>query len=107
MMDLLYCKDLAKPIEKMGEKPKKYDDEDWTTMDRKAISVIRQWVDDTVFHHISNETSAYELWKMLEGLYERKTARNRAYLIRKLVNLKYKPGKSIAEYLNEMKSIVN
>ena len=107
MMDILYCKDLAKPIEKMGEKPEKYDDEDWATMDRKAISVIRQWVDDTVFHHISNETSAYELWKKLEGLYERKTAENEAYLIKKLVNLKYKPDKSIAEHLNEIKSIVN
>ena len=42
MMDLLCYKDLAKPIEKMGEKPKKYDDEDWATTDRKAISVIRQ-----------------------------------------------------------------
>ena len=80
MMDLLYCNDLAKPIEKMGEKSEKYDDEDWATMDRKAISVIRQWVDNTVFHHISNETSAYELWKKLEGLYERKTAGNKAYL---------------------------
>ena len=41
IMDLLYCKDLTKPIEKMGEKPEKYDDEDWATMDRKSISVIR------------------------------------------------------------------
>ena len=104
-MDLLYCKDLAKPIQNMGEKPEKYDDKDWVTMDRKAISVIRQWVDGTVFHHISNETSVYELWKKLKGLNKRKTAGNKAYLIRKLVNLKYKPDKSIAEHLNKMKTL--
>ena len=64
-------------------------------------------MDDTVFHYISNETLGYELWKKLEELYERKTSMNKAYLIRKLVNLKYKPDKSIAEHLNEMKSIMN
>ncbi|KAF8413693.1 hypothetical protein HHK36_001685 [Tetracentron sinense] len=40
-------------------------------------------------------------------MYERKTASNKAFLIRKLVNLKYKEGNSIAEHLNEIQSIVN
>ena len=47
------------------------------------------------------EMSAESLWKKLESLYERKTASNKAFLIRKLVNLKYVEGSSIAEHLNE------
>lgn len=34
-------------------------------------------------------------------------ATNKAFLLKKLVNLKYKEGNSIAEYLNEMNSIIN
>ena len=60
-----------------------------------------------MFHHVSNETSAHSLWMKLQDLYERKTAGNKAFLIRKLVNLKFKDGESIAEHLNETQSIVN
>lgn len=49
----------------------------------------------------------HSLWKKLEGLYERKTADNKTFLIGKLVNLNYKEGTSVVEHLNEMQSIVN
>ena len=45
--------------------------------------------------------------KKLKELYERKTANNKAFLIRKLVNLKFKEGTSITEHLSEMQVIVN
>lgn len=64
-------------------------------------------MDDSIFHLVSTETTTHSLWKKLGGLYERKTAGNKAFLIRKLVNLKYKGGTSVAEHLNEMQSIVN
>lgn len=107
MTDLLYCKDLYAPVEGESSKPETMTAEDWKKLDRKTIGTIRQWVDDTVFHHVSNETSANSLWKKLEDLYERKTAGNKAFLIRKLVNLKFKEGDSISEHLNEIQSIVN
>lgn len=50
----------------------------------------RQWVDLSVFHHVSQETDAYSVCKKLEGIYERKKTRNKAFAIRKLVNLKLK-----------------
>ena len=65
---------------------------------QKTIKNIRQWLDNSVFHHMSNETSAQSLWKKLESLYERKTTRNKAFLI--LVNLTYVDGSSIVEHLN-------
>ena len=43
----------------------------------------------------------------LECLYERKTAQNKAFLIRRLVNLKFKDGNSVAEHLSDFQSLVN
>ena len=45
--------------------------------------------------------------KKLESLYEKKTAQNKVFLIRKLVNLKFKDGNSVAEHLSDFQSIVN
>ncbi|KAA8515033.1 hypothetical protein F0562_018180 [Nyssa sinensis] len=107
MEDILYCKDLYEPIEGDTAKPKDMDDEKWKRLHRKTIGHIRQWLDDSVFSHVSNETDAQVLWKKLEARYEQKTATNKAFLIRKLVNMKFKEGGSIEDHLNEFQSVVN
>lgn len=38
--------------------------------------------------------------KEIENFYEWKTAQNKALMIRKLVNTKYKKGSSVAEHLS-------
>ena len=55
----------------------------------------------SVFHHVSQETNVEALWKKLKGLYERKMAQNKAFMARKLVNLKLKEGRSVAKHLSE------
>ena len=45
--------------------------------------------------------------KKLKGLYERKTTQNKAFVARKLVNLKIKEGRSIVEHLSEFQDLVN
>jgi gag-polypeptide of LTR copia-type len=60
-----------------------------------------------VYHHVASETNAHELWKEPESLYEQKTAANKAFLIRKLVNLKFREGTSVADHLNEFQSLIN
>ena len=88
MEDLLFCKDLYGPIEGDSGKPDDMKDDEWKRHNRKAVSVIHQWIDNSVFHHVATETSAHDLWKKLESLYHRKLATNKAFLFRKLVNLK-------------------
>ena len=56
---------------------------------------------------MSLETNAEALWEKLRSLYERKTAQNKDFIARKLVNLKLKEGKSIAEHLSEFQDLVN
>ena len=107
MEDLLYCKDLYELFKGIKAKPEGTSDADWNKLDRKAVRIIWQWIDDNVFHHISTKNSVNALWKKLENLYDRKTTANKAFLFWKLVNLKSKAGSSIAEHLNELNSITN
>uniref|UniRef100_A0A2N9IAG3 CCHC-type domain-containing protein n=1 Tax=Fagus sylvatica TaxID=28930 RepID=A0A2N9IAG3_FAGSY len=82
-------------------------DKEWAKMHRKTIGCIRQCIKVSVFHHVSQETKADTLWKKLESLYERKTAQNKAFAIRKLAHLKLKEGRSVAEHLSEFQDLVN
>jgi hypothetical protein len=107
MEDILYYKDMYDPVEKGDTKPDKVTDEDWNKLHRKAVSLIRQWVDLSVFHHVATETNAQTPWKNIEKMYQRKTAQNKTFAIRKLVNLKYREGRSVAEHLSDFQDLVN
>ena len=107
MEDVLYCKDLHNPIEGDSVKPSDMLDRDWEKSNRKTIRCIRQCIDVSVFHHMSQEINAEALWEKLKSLYERKTTQNKASIARKLVNLKLKEGKSIADHLSEFQDLVN
>ena len=56
---------------------------------------------------MSQETNAEVLWEKLRSFYERKTAQNKSFITRKLVNLKLKKGKSISEHISEFQDLVN
>jgi len=90
MEDLLFCRYLYDPIEENCIQPVDKSDGDWKKMNRKTISVTRQWIDQSIYHHVLGETLAYNLWKRLSEL--SKNSLNKTFLIRKLVNLKYKDG---------------
>ncbi|CAM8949433.1 unnamed protein product [Rhodiola kirilowii] len=107
MEDILYCKDLHEPIEEADAKPEKMSDADWKKLNRKAIGHIREWMDDSVFHHVANETDAQKLWLKLESLFEKKTAAKKGFLIRELVNVKFKEGAKVTEHLNNFQSTIN
>ena len=99
MEDVLYTKDL--PIYGDSKKTKDKNDDDWNILNIEIVALIQTWVDQSVFHHKTQETNAHVLWKKLETVYERKMAQNKASLIRKLVNLKYKDGCDVVEHMND------
>ena len=82
MEDVHYCKDLHDPIEGDSAKPSDMSDRDWEKLNRKTIGCIRQCIDVSVFHHVSQETNAEALWEKLRSLYERKTTQNKAFIAR-------------------------
>ena len=101
MKDILFCKDLYDPLKNKRDKPATTKDEEWKKINRKMIGLIKQCIRREVFHHIAHETSAYELWIMLEKMYQAKTSQNKALLMRRLVNLKFQRGTTVAEHTSE------
>ncbi|GFY96388.1 hypothetical protein Acr_11g0006940 [Actinidia rufa] len=106
MEDILFCKDLHDPLENKGEKPIAKKDEEWRKMNRKTIGLIRQCIGHEVFHHVAQETSAYELWIKLEEMYQAKTSQNKALLMRRLVNLKLQRETTVAEHTKSWETLV-
>jgi hypothetical protein len=106
MEAILYCKELFDPIKFKGVKPISITNDDWKKLNKKAVGYIRQWVDQSVFHRVA-KVNAHSLWQKLESLYERKIAQNKAFVIKRLVNLKYKDGHSVTEYLSNFQELLN
>ena len=66
MEDIIVCNDLYDPLKNMEDKPTETKDEEWKKMNKKMIGLIRQCIEHQGFHHVAQETSAYELWIKLE-----------------------------------------
>ena len=107
MEDFLCCKDLEGPLLGDSTKPEKISMDEWKILDRKTVGYICQWICDNVYHKVSQEKSAYFLWKKLEKLYETKNVNNKAFLMKKLVNLTYVNGNPVVDHLNEFQNISN
>ena len=68
MEDMLYSKDLYDHVE--GDKSKSTkSDAEWKKLNRKAVVLIRQWLDLSVYPHVDTETNAEKMWKKLKELY--------------------------------------
>ncbi|VFQ75020.1 unnamed protein product [Cuscuta campestris] len=79
----------------------------WKLLNRKTVGMIRQFIDDSVFQHVANDTNAYELLEKLKCMYERENALNKASIMRRLVKLDYRDGHSVVEHLNDFQGLIN
>jgi hypothetical protein len=106
MEDILYCKDLYEPI--LKEKiPTGVPEEEWRVLNQKAVGMIRLYINHNIFHHVANNTNAYEMWQKLESMYESKTAMNKVSVIKRLEKLEYQDGSSAIEHLNIFQCHIN
>ncbi|RVW22327.1 Retrovirus-related Pol polyprotein from transposon TNT 1-94 [Vitis vinifera] len=106
MEDLLYVKDYYLPVF-ASERPENKTDAEWNLLHRQVCGYIRQWVDDNVLNHVSEEKHARSLWNKLEQLYARKTGNNKLFLIKKMMSLKYQDGTPMTDHLNTFQGIIN
>ena len=106
MEDLLNFKDLYDPIEGDNAKSNDMSDVDCKKLKKKTLGAIHQWVDISLYNHVTKETDPHTLWKNLENMYETKNAQAKIFLMRKLMNLKLKEGQSIAEHLNDFEGMI-
>ena len=106
MEELLYVKDYYLPVF-ASEKPENKTDAEWNLLHRQVCGYIRQWVDDNVLNHVSEEKHARSLWNKLEQLYARKTENNKLFMIKKMMSLKYQDGTPMTDHLNTFQGIIN
>ena len=100
MKDLLFVKSLHLPVF-ASQKLESKNDDDWNFENEQVCGFIRQFVDDNVYNHISNESHAKTLWNKLESLYASKSGNNKLFLLKKMIQSKYKYASSMADHLNE------
>ena len=74
--------------------------EGWEKLDRKARSMIRLYLSDSVLLNVSGEDSAKKLWEKLGNLYQSKCLVNKLFLRKKLYHLRMEDGDSMTYHLN-------
>ena len=107
MEDFLTIRDLLNTLEGQEVKRKDISYFKWNKMNKNTIAYIKQWIDTSSCHHVTNETNAYNLQKKLESMFEQKTIGNKIFLLKKLVNMKLKEGILMKNHLNVFQSIIN
>jgi hypothetical protein len=107
MEDYLYHKDIFLPLSRVAKKSVAMKDEEWEILDRKALGMIRLSLVASVAFNISKEKTMKGLMDALAKLYEKPSASNKVFLVKRLFNMKMSEGGSIADYLNEFNTVTN
>ena len=82
--DYLYQKDLHEPL--TGVKPEYMTEEKWKLKDCQALGLIRLTLSRNVTFNIVKEKTTFDLLKALSNMYEKPSAMNKVYLMRRLFN---------------------
>src|SRR5271170_4544872 len=105
MEDYLYQKDLYLPLGGKIAKPAAMKDEEWNLLDRKALGTIRLFLAALVAFNISKEKTTKDVMKPLGKLYEKPSASNKVFLMKRLFNMKMSDNGSVADHLNEFNTV--
>ena len=74
-------------------------EEDWDKMNHTACGLIRSCLTQNIKYHVLHETSARQLWEILEKKYLTKSIESRLQLKSKLYSFQMQIGRSINEHL--------
>ena len=102
--DYLYQKDLHELL--TGVKPESMTEEKWKLKDRQALGLIRLILSRNVAFNIVKETTS-GLLKALSNMYEKPSAMNKVYLMRRLFNLQMSETGFVSDHINEFNMIVS
>ena len=82
-------------------------DEEWSLLDRKALETIRLCLVASVAFDISKESMIKGLMEELSKLFEKPSASNKVFLMKKLFNMKMSEGGSVADHLNYFNTVTS
>ncbi|KAK2967798.1 hypothetical protein RJ640_016982 [Escallonia rubra] len=103
--DYLYQKDLYLPL--VGEKPEAMNASEWAILDRKATATVRLSLIPQVAFNISKEKTNAAVMKALEKLYEKPSASNKVFLMKKLFNMRMSENGSVVNHINDFNGVTN
>jgi hypothetical protein len=81
--------------------------EEWEKLERRARSMIRLCLADSVLLNVSSEDLAKKLWDKLGSLYQSKYFINKLFLIMKLYLLRMSYVSLVNDYLNVFNTILS
>ena len=107
MEDYLYQKDLWKPLEGKTKNQGSMSIEEWDLLDRKALGSICLCLAPLVAFNITKAKTTEDLMKTLATLYEKPSASNKVFLMKRLFNMKMVEGGSVADHLNDFNTVTS
>ena len=81
--------------------------EQWKLKDRQALGLIRLRLSRNVAFNIIKEKTTSDLLKALSNIYEKPSAMNKVYLMRRLFNLQMFVGGTVVDHINEFNMIIS
>ncbi|MCO5556425.1 hypothetical protein L7F22_009975 [Adiantum nelumboides] len=105
--DYLYNKDLYLPLDGFQSKPATMIDKAWKVLDCKALGTICLSLASSVTFNIAEQKTMTELMATLDALYEKPSVSNKAFLMKRLFNLKMAKNGSIVEHLNQFNASIS
>jgi len=107
MEDYLYQRDLYLPLSRKTKKPTSMIDTEWDILERKALGTIRLCLAASVAFNISKETKTQGLMLALAKIYEKPSASNKVFLMKRLFNMKMSEGGFVADHLNDFNTVTS
>jgi hypothetical protein len=107
MEDYLYKKDLYLPLGGKEKQPTSMKDEEWEILDRKELRRIRIYLANSMDFNISKENKMEDLMNALTKIYEKPSASNKVFIMKRLFNMNMPEDGSIADHLNEFNMVTN
>jgi hypothetical protein len=82
-------------------------DKEWEILDINALGTIQLSLTTSADFNISKEKTTKGLMDTLAKLYEKSSASNKVFLMKRLFNMKMSEGGSVANHLNEFNTVTN
>jgi len=99
VMDALTTSNLKDTL-RLEKKRASTTEENWDKMNRSTYNLIRSYLTQDIKYHVLHETSARQLWEILEKKYLTKSIESRLQLKSKLYGFQMQRGCSVNEQLN-------
>jgi hypothetical protein len=107
MEDYLYQNDLFLPLGGITKKTTTMKDEEWEVLDIKSLGTIRLSLVASIDLNISKEKTMKALMDTLTKMYEKPSASNKVFIMKRLFNMKMSEGGFIADHLNHFNTVTN